>query len=136
EPVVMDFGLARRVGRDDERLTRDGAIVGTPAYMSPEQVGGAAEVGPACDVWALGVILYELLTGRLPFRGPTAVVLGQVLTPHPPPPAALRPDLDPALEAVCLKALARKPEDRFPSMAHFAAALTRYLQGKDSASAP
>src|SRR5262249_50845269 len=100
EPVVMDFGLARRVGCDDGRLTRSGAIVGTPAYMSPEQVKGEQAVGPGSDIYSLGVILYEMLTGQLPFGGPTAAVLAQILTQEPPAPRTLRPGLEPALEAI------------------------------------
>jgi hypothetical protein len=133
EPVVMDFGLARRTGEDDARLTREGAILGTPAYMPPEQVSGRlSEIGPASDVYSLGVILYEMLTARLPFQGPATAVLAQVLTQEPPCPSTLRPDLDAELEGICLRAMAKKPADRFASMKDFAAALTGYLQRKPS----
>jgi predicted Ser/Thr protein kinase len=129
EPIIMDFGLARRV-QEDARLTKSGSILGTPAYMSPEQVAGDVQaIGPACDIYSLGVILYELLTGRLPFQGPVTAVLGQILTQEPPPPRAVRADLDPALEAICLKAMAKKPADRYGSMRELAAALTTYLKG-------
>jgi WD40 repeat protein/formylglycine-generating enzyme required for sulfatase activity len=100
--------------------------------MPPEQVSGDVEhMGPACDIYALGVILYELLTGRLPFQGAPMQVLCQVLTDTPPPPSAHRPHLDEGLEAVCLKAMAKKPDDRFALMADFAAALARYSQFRD-----
>ncbi len=130
EPVVTDFGLARRDHPDDRRLTASGQLLGTPAYMAPEQVrGDTAAAGPACDVYALGVILYELLTGRPPFRGSPQAVFARILAEEPERPSAARPDLDPALEAACLKAMAKRPEDRFGSMQEFAAVLTHFLKG-------
>jgi predicted Ser/Thr protein kinase len=129
EPILMDFGLARRTSGGDPRLTQQGAAVGTPGYMPPEQVSGDIEAtGPASDVYSLGVVLYELLTGRLPFHGDAMAMLAQVLLGEPPPPSAVRPGLDPNLEAVCLKAMAKKVEDRYASMAELAAALTEVLR--------
>jgi serine/threonine protein kinase len=137
EPMVMDFGLARRARPGDPQLTQRGDVLGTPAYMSPEQVGGNVDaIGPACDIYSLGVILYELLTGRLPFTGDPMAVLSQVLLDEPPPPAQLRPDLDPALEAICLGAMAKKIDDRYSSMAALAAALQSYLRGAAAPAAP
>ncbi|QEH32068.1 Serine/threonine-protein kinase PrkC [Aquisphaera giovannonii] len=131
ELVVVDFGLARRDGAGDVRLTKSGAVLGTPAYMAPEQVAGQAEaIGPQTDIYALGVILYELLTGRLPFEGPVALVLGQIMVAQPAPPSALRPEVDARLESACLKAMAKKPEDRFSSMREFADALGVSLRGE------
>jgi hypothetical protein len=128
DPVVMDFGLARRANPGDVRLTQSGAVVGTPAYMPPEQVEGAgAPLGPACDVYALGVILYELLTARLPFQGTMAQLICQVMMDMPPPPSEYRPDLDVRLEKICLRAMAKKAGDRYPSMAALAADLQRFL---------
>jgi N-acetylneuraminic acid mutarotase/predicted Ser/Thr protein kinase len=133
EPVVMDFGLARRTTGEDVAITQHGALLGTPAYMAPEQARGKGEtIGPACDIYGLGVILYELLTGRRPFRGQLLEVLSQILTEEPEPPSQHRPDLDRSLQAICLKALAKRPEDRYASMAEFAAALTGYLAGEAS----
>jgi tetratricopeptide (TPR) repeat protein/predicted Ser/Thr protein kinase len=130
EPVVMDFGLAWRLDREDARLTKSGSILGTPAYMSPEQVrGDVSALGPGCDIYSLGVLLYEMLTCRLPFQGSTATVLGQILTQDPPRPSAHRMDLDPALEAVCLRAMARSVEDRYSTMGEMAEALGQYLRG-------
>jgi serine/threonine protein kinase len=123
-PVVMDFGLAKRGGERDPTITATGAVLGTGAYMPPEQIGGDAKlIGPTADVYSLGVILYELLTGRLPFKGSLHEVLRAVLSQTPPPPRQFRPDLDASLEAICLKALAKEPAERFRSMADFAAAL-------------
>jgi tetratricopeptide (TPR) repeat protein len=133
EPVVMDFGLAWRLDREDARLTKSGSILGTPAYMSPEQVrGDVSALGPGCDIYSLGVLLYEMLTCQVPFQGSPATVLGQILTQDPPRPSSHRPDLDPALEAVCLRAMARNLEDRYSTMGELAEALGQYLK----ASAP
>jgi formylglycine-generating enzyme required for sulfatase activity/predicted Ser/Thr protein kinase len=129
EPVVMDFGLARRMSAEESRLTGGSRPLGTPAYMPPEQFsGGEGAVGTAWDVYSLGVIFYELLTGRLPFEGPPVAVIGQVLTREPPPPSKLRPGLDLALEAICLKAMARDPRQRHASMAELAAELKAALR--------
>jgi Protein kinase domain/3-keto-disaccharide hydrolase/Caspase domain len=123
EPVVMDFGLARRANRD-VRLTQSGTVLGTPAYMSPEQVEGDVEaMGPASDVYSVGVILYELLTGRVPYQGSLGQVMSQILAAKPAPPTTLKPGVDAKLEAICLRAMARNPKDRFASMQELADAL-------------
>lgn len=134
DPIVMDFGLARYL--DDNaatRLTQEGTMVGTPAYMAPEQIDDRAPIGPAADVYSLGVVLYELLTGRCPFQGSMPTVIGQVLHVEPAPVAKLRPDVTPALSAICQRAIAKQPEERFATMKEFARALTAYLKGEVSA---
>ena len=137
QPVIMDFGLARREESQDSRLTNSGAIMGTPAYMAPEQVNGDIRaMGPATDVYALGVILYELLTGKRPFDGAVGSLMAQIVADPPPRPTRLRPDLDSALEAICLKALAKRPEDRYASMEAFASAIERWMGGKSQAPSP
>ena len=132
EPVVMDFGLAKRVADvepNEAKLTRDGGLLGTPSYMAPEQVrGDSAAIGPTTDVYALGVILFEMLTGRTPYTGGMAVVIGQILAAPVPPVQEFRPDVDSRLDAVCRKAMAKAPADRFASMAELADALGHYLK--------
>ena len=132
--IIMDFGLVWRIGAQNERLTRVGLVVGTPMYMSPEQASGKVEaIGPGCDIYSLGVIMYELLTGRVPFEGPEAFVLGQILFVEPPPPSTYRPDLDPQLEAICLKAIAKSLDQRYATMGELAMALGDYLRSAEGA---
>jgi serine/threonine protein kinase len=128
-PVVMDFGLAKQVQQVDTRLTQMGSMLGTPAYMPPEQVNGDLEqMGPVSDVYSLGVILFELLTGRLPFEGTVASIFGKILYLEAPLPSSIVPGLNPALDGICRKAMAKAVSDRYPSMKAFAAALIDYLR--------
>jgi hypothetical protein len=130
-PKVSDFGLAKCLDNDDG-LTRTGAVLGTPSYMAPEQAAGRAkDVGPATDVYALGAILYELLTGRPPFRGPSAMAtLQQVVHEEPAPPRRLNPAVPPDLAAVCLKALAKDPAQRYDTALALAEDLDRFVRGE------
>lgn len=130
EPIVMDFGLARQTNTaENARLTQSGAILGTPAYMPPEQVNGDLDqIGAQSDIYALGVILYQFLTGELPFNGPILKVLAQIIIAQPKRPSELRPDVDPALEAICLKMMAKDRSQRYGNMKDVAAALTDYLK--------
>ena len=131
EPIIMDFGLARRTNKEDARLTQSGLVMGSPTYMSPEQVEGDGDkIGPASDIYSLGVVFFELLTGEVPFRGSIASVLGQIVTVAPKKPSAIVRNVDPALETICLKMLAKRPEDRFGSMCDVANALDAYLAGR------
>ncbi len=136
EPVVMDFGLAREIRSAAADLSSPGVPMGTPAYMAPEQArGDVTAMGPGCDVYSLGVVLYELLCGELPFQGTTLEVLSRHLHEPPPPLEQKRPDLAPRLGAVCRKAMAKEPSQRFLSMAEFAQALDDYLRAPDAAPA-
>ena len=130
-PKITDFGLARRLG-DDSDLTRPGTIVGTPDYMAPEQACGQVhDAGPAIDQHALGAILYELLTGRPPFRGATpADTIEQVRTQEPVPPRWLRPKVPRDLETICLKCLQKEPHRRYPDAGALAVDLERFLEGR------
>ncbi len=127
---VSDFGLARRVD-DNSSLTADGSVLGTPAYMAPEQAAGKrAAVGPASDQYSVGVMLYEVLTGRVPFRGNIQQILQKVVKDPPQSPRELNPQAPPDLEAVCLKALAKNPAHRYPDLNAFADDLDCWLQGR------
>ena len=130
QPVVMDFGLAHFEQADGPQLTQDGQLLGTPYYMSPEQaVGHSDEIGPATDLYALGVIFYEMLTGERPITGRTVgEVLKNVHIQQPIPPSHHRPQIDQALNDLCLKAIAKSQADRFASMAEFAKELSSYLK--------
>lgn len=126
EPIVMDFGLARQAACDDSSVTNSGALVGSPGYMSPEQIErGTTEIGPRSDMYSLGVILYQMLTGEAPFRGTLISVIPKILYDQPRPPAELRSELRaaPELEKLCLRLLAKRPDERFVSLAEVAEVL-------------
>jgi tetratricopeptide (TPR) repeat protein len=130
-PKIADFGVAKRLNADDAQ-TCTGDILGTPSYMAPEQARGrSAAAGPAADVYALGAILYELLTGRPPFEGETVwETLEQVVRRDPPPPRQLAPKVPRDLETVCLKCLHKDPTRRYGSADKLADDLGRFLAGR------
>jgi serine/threonine protein kinase len=129
EPIIVDFGLARQfTEQTGDRITRPGTILGTPAYTAPEQLlGDLKAMGPKSDIFSLGVLLYELLTGRTPFEGSSEKLVSQILTKEAPPASTFRPDVDRRLEAICARAIARLPKARYASMSELAAALHEYL---------
>jgi serine/threonine-protein kinase len=136
-PKISDFGLARRKG-DETDLTRTGAALGTPSYMAPEQAQCRTDaVGPATDVYALGAILYETLTGRPPFRAVTAAeTLQQVISQDPVAPSRLSANVPRDLETVCLKCLHKEPPRRYTTAAALAEDLHHFLQGEAIAARP
>jgi serine/threonine-protein kinase len=136
-PKITDFGLARRL-QEDSGLTLSGIPIGTPSYMAPCQARGEKRaIGPATDVYALGGILYELLTGRPPFREETAAAtLQQVLAAEPVPPARLNPRVPRDLETICLKCLEKEPRRRYPTATALADDLRRFDHGEPIAARP
>ena len=128
EPILMDFGLARRHQPGEVEITQQGTILGSPAYMSPEQVEGKIdEIGPTTDIHALGVILYEMLSGHKPYDGTVASVLAQILSKDAAP-LHVSGDDDGRLDAICRRAMAKLSSDRFTSAVDFADALSDYLE--------
>jgi serine/threonine-protein kinase len=130
EPIIMDFGMVRLLDVDATVLTPTGAMTGTPAYMAPEQVLGDRDlIGPATDLYSLGVIMYELLTGSRPFTGSLATVLGTIVSDLPPPLQSHCPDLDPRLDELCQRALRKAQAERYQSGQEMASAIEAYLSG-------
>ncbi len=137
EPKVSDFGLAHLAG-EHTRLTRDGAVFGTPRYMAPEQVEGRVrQVTPRTDVWALGAMLYEALAGAPPFPGNLAMeVFGKITHADPVPPSRLAPGVSADLETIALKALEKDPLRRYPDAGAFAEDLRRQREGEPISARP
>ena len=129
-PFITDFGLAKRLGRPSD-LTGTGETPGTPRYMAPEQAAGRRDLTVAADVYSLGVVLYERLTGATPFTSDNVLeLLRQVREAQPPRPSVVRPGLDRDLETVCLKCLEKEPAKRYGSAAALADDLERWLRGE------
>lgn len=136
-PRIVDFGLAR-VAEEELEATGTSGVIGTPLYMAPEQALGVPErVGPAADLYALGVILYELLCRQPPFVGNAPLeVLDQVRHAEPPAIRKVRPDVPRDLETICLKCLEKRPEERYATAQGLAEDLGRFIEGKDVAARP
>ncbi len=129
QPHVTDFGLAKQEGAE-ATIAITGQVLGTPAYMAPEQIRDGHLVDGRSDVYSLGVILYELITGKRPFKGGRRILFQHVLYDDPRPPRAVKPDLPRDLETICLKALEKSPDDRYSTAAAFADDLERFLKGE------
>jgi WD40 repeat protein/serine/threonine protein kinase len=129
-PKIADFGLAKFTAADSD-LTQSGAILGTPSYMAPEQADGKAAVGPPADIYSLGVILYEMLTGAPPFRGTSVFdTLEQVRSQEPVAPSRLQPKVPRDLETICLKCLQKDPRKRYTTAQELAGDLQRFQAGE------
>ncbi len=137
EPKVLDFGLALPLRAASRRLTLSGQIMGTPDYFSPEQARGAAAMGPRSDVFSLGSILFELLTGQLPFQAPTLGEQVEMICDQDPTlPRRIDPSIPGDLQNICMKALEKEPADRYASAREMAADLERFLTGEPVLAAP
>jgi serine/threonine-protein kinase len=137
KPKITDFGLAKQL-EGESRQTRSGVVMGTPSYMAPEQAWGQThEIGPLSDQYALGAILYEMLIGRPPFQGASALeTLELVRNQEPVPPRRLQPKVPTDLETICLKSLQKEPAKRFPDAAAMAEDLRRFLDGEPIVARP
>jgi formylglycine-generating enzyme required for sulfatase activity len=130
-PKIADFGLAKRIDADARDVSQSGAIMGTAAYMAPEQAAGKVrDTGPAADLYALGALLYECLAGRPPFEGPQHVVLLSVLNDEPAPPSRVGGKVPADLETICLKCLSKEPAKRYASAEELANDLRRFQGGE------
>jgi serine/threonine protein kinase len=129
--LLTDFGLAKQLEALSVDATLSNPMIGTPAYMSPEQACGTARVGPAADIYSLGATLYEMLTGKAPFRGTTPLeVLQQVLNDDPTPPDRINNEVETGMVRICLKCLLKEPGRRYPTASALAEDLARYRAGK------
>jgi len=137
EPKITDFGLAKHLDTQSGQ-TRTGAVMGTPSYMAPEQAAGKTkELGPPADIYALGAILYDVLTGRPPFKGETVLAtLLLVQSMEPLSPMRLQPSVPADLETICLKCLQKEPNKRYPTAQDLADDLRRFLEGRPIAARP
>ncbi len=131
-PILMDFGLAKTLDSEGPSLTHE--ALGTPAYMSPEQVNNDRAIGPATDIYSLGVLLYRLLVGRLPFdAGGFGLLFQKILNEEASAPSTCLAGIDPRLDAICLKAMSKDPSHRFAGMDELSEALTDYLDDRSKA---
>jgi serine/threonine protein kinase len=133
---VLDFGISKLENDKEARVTATKAVVGTPLYMSPEQVRSAKHVDARTDIWSLGIILYELLTGRTPFEGSTTAAAAAICIDAPPPIATFRQDVPPALEDAILVALQKEPSRRYPTVQALAIAIAPFGSGSVQAPEP
>jgi len=136
-PKITDFGLAKQMD-DTSQLSQTGDVMGTPSYMAPEQAAGKIkEIGPAADIWALGAVLFEMLTGRPPFKAESPMdTLLQVLYSEPVPPSYLRAKLPADLQTICLKCLEKDIRRRYPTALALAEDLERFLEGRPITARP